>query len=248
MASCTYEFLIFSFHHWSLVNSLFLHHLNHSSAQEMHEAYFVFSIALLSFLGNWFVSNSVKVWPHWSPLFHTFISKVKGTDRQGSCSWCQGAVGTGSALGLCSRSSKGSPKGLTTRAHPTAQGSCRAAGVPWDSPSHGHWYLHGDKDGPRPGQDVSSGHHGPRPGRARLGGAGLQPCCGVTEAGADGPGEMMWAGVGNPRTVAGQGHDVLEVPLGPWFFTTSFPQIWFLSSKERSQSFRDGNSYLNKLQ
>lgn len=31
-----------------------------------------------------------------------------------------------------------------------------------------------------------------------IGEAGHQPCCGVTEAGADGPGEKMWSGGGAP--------------------------------------------------
>lgn len=41
----------------------------------------LFSIALLTFLRNRFVSNSVKGWPRCSPVFQTFISKVQGTGR-----------------------------------------------------------------------------------------------------------------------------------------------------------------------
>lgn len=119
-----------------------------------------------------------------------------------------------------------SGQGLAARAHPIAPSRSRAARGHWGSPSRGHQHLHRDKDGPRPGLDVSPGvspsHHGPRPGRAGLGRAGHQPCCGVTEAGADGPGEIMWAGGGNPKTVAGQGCDVLAVPSGPWLLPHLF--------------------------
>lgn len=134
-----------------------------------------------------------------------------------------------------------SAKGLAARVHPTTPARSRAAKGHWGSPSPGYLHLLGDKDGPRLGQDVSPGvspgHHGPRPGRAGLGGAGHQPFCGVTKA--DGPEEMMWgpglwAGEESPRTVAGHGYNVLAVPLGPWFLPHLFLRYGFFPARREA--------------
>lgn len=134
-----------------------------------------------------------------------------------------------------------SAKGLAARGHPPAPARSKAAEGHWGSPSPGHQHLHGGKDGRRLGQDespgVSPGHHGPRPGRAGLGGAGHQPFSGVTKA--DGPEEMMWgpglwAGEESPRTVAGQGRDVLAVPLGPWFLSHLFLRYGFFPARREA--------------
>lgn len=85
-----------------------------------------FSIALLTFLRNRFVSSSVKSLASLLPSVSDFHQQ-RERYRQSFCSWCQGAAGASSTLGLYSRSR--------------------------------HCCLHGDRDGPRPGQDVSPGCH-----------------------------------------------------------------------------------------
>jgi len=61
------------------------------------------------------------------------------------------------------------------------------------------------------GPQVGLARQDPWPGRAGLWGAGDQPCCGVTGAGADGPGGLEW-GPGLRAGCARQGHQCLQGP------------------------------------
>ena len=89
-----------------------------------------------------------------------------------------------------------SGQGLAARAHPTAPAKSRAAGGTGTAPALSSRRLPGDRDGTRPGREVgpwvSLARWGPWAGRAGLWGTGERPCCSVTGAGADGPGELKW--------------------------------------------------------